>query len=376
MSQAKTLPRWIDVGLLPLWNLAVALGVAGLVVLVIGQSPWQALTVLLNGALGSARGIGYTLYYTTTFIFTGLAVAVAFHGGLFNIGGEGQATFGGLGLALLALALGPHLPAIVLLPLLVLAAAFFGMVWAAIPGYLQAWRGSHIVITTIMFNFLAASLNVYLLVNWLRPSDSMSVESQAFAESARMPSLHSLAALVGWELPSSPLNLSLLLALLACFFVHWFLWKSGAGYVLRAVGSAPRAAHYAGIKPRWQVLLAMGLSGALAGLVAVNEISGVQGKLTLDFVAGAGFTGIAVALMGRNHPVGIVLASLLFGVLYQGGVELSFELPGFSREMVVTAQGLIVLFAGAMATVSVPLFVKVVALFDASKKKKKESLHG
>jgi simple sugar transport system permease protein len=109
------------------------------------------------------------------------------------------------------------------------------------------------------------------------------------------------------------------------------------------------------------VLVAMGLSGALAGLVAVNEISGVQGKLTLDFVAGAGFTGIAVSLMGRNHPVGIVLAALLFGVLYQGGVEVSFEMPGFSREMVVTAQGLIVLFAGAMATVSAPLFGRIYA---------------
>ncbi|MBY0233343.1 MAG: ABC transporter permease [Burkholderiaceae bacterium] len=358
---------------MPLWNLAVALGVAGLVLLLIGQSPAQALGVLLNGALGSARGIGYTLYYTTTFIFTGLAVAVAFHAGLFNIGGEGQATFGGLGLALLALLLGPHLPALVLLPLLVLAAALFGMAWAAVPGYLQAWRGSHIVITTIMFNFLASSLNVYLLVNWLRPSDSMAVESQAFADSARMPSLHSLAEMVGWELPSSPLNLSLLLALLACVFVQWFLWKSGPGYALRAVGSSPRAAHYAGIAPKRQVLLAMGLSGALAGLVAVNEISGVQGKLTLDFVAGAGFTGIAVALMGRNHPVGIVLASLLFGMLYQGGVELSFEIPGFSRDMVVTAQGLIVLFAGAMATVSVPLFGRVLAAFE---KKEKEPAHG
>ncbi|ALT77485.1 ABC transporter permease [Paucibacter sp. KCTC 42545] len=374
MSQSlKPLPRWIDVGLLPLWNLAVALGVAGLVLLLIGQSPAQALGVLLNGALGSARGIGYTLYYTTTFIFTGLAVAVAFHAGLFNIGGEGQATFGGLGLALLALLLGPHLPALVLLPLLVLAAALFGMAWAAVPGYLQAWRGSHIVITTIMFNFLASSLNVYLLVNWLRPGDSMAVESQAFADSARMPSLHSLAEMVGWELPSSPLNLSLLLALLACVFVQWFLWKSGPGYALRAVGSSPRAAHYAGIAPKRQVLLAMGLSGALAGLVAVNEISGVQGKLTLDFVAGAGFTGIAVALMGRNHPVGIVLASLLFGMLYQGGVELSFEIPGFSRDMVVTAQGLIVLFAGAMATVSVPLFGRVLAAFE---KKEKEPAHG
>ncbi|MFY8118298.1 MAG: ABC transporter permease [Roseateles sp.] len=359
MSQPVQLPRWIDIGLLPLWNLCVALAVAGLVVLAIGQSPSQALSVLLQGSLGSARGLGYTLYYTTTFIFTGLAVAVAFHGGLFNIGGEGQAMLGGVGVALFALWLSPFLPAGLMLPLVVLAAALGGMLWAAVPAYLQAWRGSHIVITTIMFNFLASSLNVYLLVNWLRPKGSMAVESAAFADSARMPALHTLAQSLGLELPSSPLNLSLLLALLACVGVWWFLWKSRAGYALRAVGSAPRAAHYAGIKPRMQVLLAMGLSGALAGMVAVNEISGVQGKLTLDFVAGAGFTGIAVSLMGRNHPVGIVLAALLFGALYQGGVEVAFEIPGFSREMVVTVQGLIVLFAGAMATVSAPLFARL-----------------
>lgn len=355
-SQALQMPRWMDLVLLPLWNLLIALLVAGGVVLLIGASPLQALTVLLEGALGSARGLGYTLYYTTTFIFTGLAVAVAFHGGLFNIGGEGQATLGGIGVALLSLWLGPKLPAVVMLPLAILAAAAFGMLWAAVPGYLQAWRGSHVVITTIMFNFLAASLNGYLLVNWLRPAGSMSVESADFAPSARMPAIHELAARFGWELPSSPLNLSIVLAVLACVFVWWFLWRSRAGYVLRAVGANPNAAHYAGIRPRWQVLAAMGLSGALAGLVGINEIAGVQGKLTLDFVAGAGFTGIAVALMGRNHPVGIVLASLLFGVLYQGGVEVSFEVPGFSREMVVTVQGLIVLFAGAMAMVSAPMF--------------------
>lgn len=358
-SQALQMPRWMDLVLLPLWNLLIALLVAGGVVLLIGASPLQALTVLLEGALGSARGLGYTLYYTTTFIFTGLAVAVAFHGGLFNIGGEGQATLGGIGVALLSLWLGPKLPAVIMLPLAILAAAAFGMLWAAVPGYLQAWRGSHVVITTIMFNFLAASLNGYLLVNWLRPSGSMSVESSDFAPSARMPALHELAARFGWELPSSPLNLSIVLAVLACVFVWWFLWRSRAGYVLRAVGANPNAAHYAGIRPRWQVLAAMGLSGALAGLVGINEIAGVQGKLTLDFVAGAGFTGIAVALMGRNHPVGIVLASLLFGVLYQGGVEVSFEVPGFSREMVVTVQGLIVLFAGAMAMVSAPMFARL-----------------
>ncbi|WAC72304.1 ABC transporter permease [Roseateles sp. SL47] len=362
MSQALQMPRWMDLVLLPLWNLLIALLVAGGVVLLIGASPVQALSVLLDGALGSARGLGYTLYYTTTFIFTGLAVAVAFHGGLFNIGGEGQATLGGIGVALISLWLGPKLPAVVMLPLAIVAAAAFGMLWAAVPGYLQAWRGSHVVITTIMFNFLAASLNGYLLVNWLRPAGSMSVESSDFAPSARMPAIHELAARFGWELPSSPLNLSILLAVLACVFVWWFLWKSRAGYVLRAVGANPNAAHYAGIRPRWQVLAAMGISGALAGLVGINEIAGVQGKLTLDFVAGAGFTGIAVALMGRNHPVGIVLASLLFGVLYQGGVEVSFEVPGFSREMVVTVQGLIVLFAGAMAMVSAPMFAKLYTL--------------
>lgn len=362
MSAASyTLPRWIEIGLLPLWNLAVALAVAALVVTAIGHSPAQAFEVLVRGALSDARGLGYTLYYATTFTFTGLAVAVAFHAGLFNIGGEGQATFAGLGLALVALWLGPSLPSAVVLPLMVLAAAAFGALWAAVPGYLQAWRGSHIVITTIMFNFLAASLNVYLLVNWLRPQGSMAVESDAFADAARMPALHELMARFGVEMNPTPLNLSSLIAVVACFFVGWFLWRSRAGYALRAVGSAPRAAAYAGIAPRQQVLVAMALSGALAGLVAVNELSGVQGRLTLDFVAGAGFTGIAVSLMGRNHPVGIVLASLLFGVLYQGGVEVSFELPGFSREMVVTVQGLIVLFAGAMAMVSAPLFAKLYA---------------
>lgn len=358
-SASYSLPRWVEIGLLPLWNLVVALAVAALVVLAIGHSPAQAFAVLIKGALGSASGLGYTLYYATTFTFTGLAVAVAFHAGLFNIGGEGQATFAGLGLSLAALYLFPGLPAWALLPLLVVAAALFGMGWAAVPAYLQAWRGSHIVITTIMFNFLAASLNAYLLVNLLRPTGSMAVESAPFPEAARMPGVHELAAKFGVEMTPSPLNASSLLAVAACLFVGWFLWRSRAGYALRAVGSAPRAAEYAGIHPKRQILMAMALSGALAGMVAVNELSGVQGKLALDFVAGAGFTGIAVSLMGRNHPVGIVLASLLFGVLYQGGVEVSFELPGFSREMVVTVQGLIVLFAGAMAMVSAPLFAKL-----------------
>ena len=354
MSRPVELPRWIDLGLLPLVNLLFALLVAGIVVAGIGMNPVQVITLLIKGAFGSQSGISYTLYYATTFVFTGLAVAVAFHGGLFNIGGEGQAMMGGLGTALAALSLADKLPAPIMLPLMVLSAALFGAAWAAIPAALQAWRGSHIVITTIMFNFIASALLAYLLVNVLKQPGNMTLETPPFGDSARMPGMHQLLGALGIEWPRSPLNLSVAVAGLSAVGLWLFLWKTRAGYELRAVGFAPAAAHYAGILPRRQILLAMLISGALAGMVAVNELAGVQGRLLLDFVAGAGFTGIAVSLIGRNHPVGIVMASLLFGALYQGGAELAFEVPGFSREMVGTLQGLIVLFSGAMAYVAAP----------------------
>jgi ABC-type uncharacterized transport system permease subunit len=140
--------------------------------------------------------------------------------------------------------------------------------------------------------------------------------------------------------------------------VYLALFRSQPGYALRAVGFSPEAARYAGIEPRTQIMRSMMLSGALAALVAINELAGVQGRLLAEFVAGAGFAGIAVALIGRNHPTGIVLASILFGALYQGGAELSFEIKGFSREMVFTLQGLIVLFAGAMAQVAAPALAR------------------
>jgi simple sugar transport system permease protein len=342
----------VDLLVLPLLNLALALLVAGLVVLVAGFQPGQVLTLLVKGAFGSQAGIGYTLYYATTFVFTGLAVAVAFHGGLFNIGGEGQAMMGGLGAGLAALAWSAHLPAWAMLPTLVLAAALFGLAWAAVPAALQAWRGSHVVITTIMFNFMASALLSYLLVHVLKEPGNMTPESRAFAESARLPGLHELLGALGIEWPRTPLNASVALAVLATVGVHLMLRNTRAGYALRTVGFSPEAARYAGMAPRRVVMGSMALSGALAGLVGVNEIAGVHGRLLLDFVAGAGFAGIAVSLIGRNHPAGIVLASLLFGALYQGGAELAFEVKGFSRDMVFMLQGLIVLFAGAMAQVS------------------------
>ncbi len=355
MSAAShALPRWADLLLLPVVCLTVALLAAAGVVALVGQNPVEVIAVLVHGAFGTARGFSYTLYYATTFVFTGLAVAVAFHGGLFNIGGEGQAILGGLGTGLVALWWSAFLPAWAMLPLMVLAGALFGMAWASVPAYLQAYRGSHVVITTIMFNFIASTLLVYLLVNHLRPAGAMSVESVAFADSAKLPGMHEALAWIGVEWPASPLNLSLLLAGLASVGVYLFLWRTRGGYHLRAVGSSAGAAEYAGIRPQRQIMVAMAISGALAGMVGMNEIAGVHGKLLLEFVSGAGFTGIAVALMGRNHPVGIVLASILFGALFQGGAEVAFEVRGFSRDMVVMLQGFIVLFSGAMAYVIAP----------------------
>jgi simple sugar transport system permease protein len=362
MRARYSLPRWADLVLLPIVCLGLALLLAGLVVLLVGQDPVRVMTVLVQGALGTQRGLSYTLYYATTFIFTGLAVAVAFHGGLFNIGGEGQAIMGGLGTGLAALYLSALLPAWLMLPVMLISGALFGLVWAIVPGYLQAYRGSHIVITTIMFNFIASSVLVYLLVNHLRPPGTMSVESAPFAESAKLPAVHEALAALGIAWPSSPLNLSLLLALLACLGVYLFLWRTRGGYHLRAVGSSPGAAEYAGIKSKHQLVIAMSISGALAGLVGMNEIAGVNGKLLLEFVSGAGFTGIAVSLMGRNHPLGIILASLLFGALFQGGAEVAFEVPGFSRDMVVMVQGFIVLFSGAMTYVFAPALAWCLAM--------------
>ena len=349
MRDRSDLPPLVDVALIPLVNVLVAFGVAALIVLAIGVDPARALRVMLEGALGSGEAVGYTLYYATNFVFTGLAVAVAAHAGLFNIGGEGQATLGGLGAGLAALALDRALPAPLLIPLAIVAAALFGAGWAAIPAVLQAHRGSHIVITTIMFNFIAASLMVYLLVNVLIAPGSMSPESRPIAAAAELPTAHDMLAALGLQVGTSPLNLAILLAVAACIAVWLAVWRTPWGYELRVLGANPDAAAYAGVNARRLTVQAMCVSGALAGLVGVNEILGVQHRLILNFAAGTGFTGIAVALMGRNHPFGIVLASLLFGVLYQGGAELAFEIPGMTRDVVAVMQGLVILFCGALS---------------------------
>ena len=369
-SAPGPMPRWLEIGGLPIVNLLMALIVSCLIVVAIGENPFAAIRAMAVGAFGDLYGIGYTLYYATNFIFTGLAVAIAFHAGLFNIGGEGQAYIGGLGAGLVALLFDHSLTLWPLLALGVAASAVFGAAWAFVPAYLQAKRGSHIVITTIMFNFLAAALMVYLLVNVFRIPGSMEVVSRDFADGAGVPYVHVLLGQIGIVMPTTPLNLAFVWALICCGLVWIYLWRSRGGYELRTAGLSPKAAQYAGISPNRVTIEAMLISGALAGFLGFNEILGNHRQIVLDFVAGAGFTGIAVALMGRNHPIGIILASVLFGALFQGGSEVAFEIPTITRDMIVVMQGLVILFSGALAYVNRPLLEKLWRLYAARRQMK------
>ena len=349
------LPRWVDIGVLPALNLMLALVAAGVVVALIGEDPFRVLLVMITGAF-SAETVGYTLYYATNVLFTGLAAAIAFQARLFSIGAEGQAV---LGVALACLTFAPYLPPFVVVVLACLAAPLFGALWALVPGVLQAWRGSHVVITTIMFNFIASGLLVWLLSGpMIRPGQG-SPESRRFADAVALPAIHELLADFGIAIAPSPLNLSIVLGLVAALAVWMVIWRTRFGYALRALGHSEEAARYAGIPVPWMIVATLLVSGALAGCMALNEILGVQHKLILNFSAGYGFTGIAVALMGRNHPAGIVAASLLFGALFQGGAELNFEFDTITTELVLVIQGLVILFSGALAHMFTPWMARL-----------------
>ena len=189
---------------------------------------------------------------------------------------------------------------------------------------------------------------VYLLVDVLKPAGSMAPQTRIFLEGAQLPKLNWILEALGLSVRSAPLNISFLLALVMAWLVWLLIWRTKLGYEMRTLGHSPKAARYAGIGETRIIIITMLISGALAGMMALNPIMGDQHRMALDFVAGAGFVGIAVALMGRSHPAGIVPAAILFGMLYQGGAELSFEMPNISRDMIVIIQGLVILFAGAL----------------------------
>ena len=343
----EKMPAWADAVLVPIISLILAAILSALVIIGIGEDPVAAVKLMVQGSLGSTYGWGYTLYYATNFMFTGLAVAVAFHARMFNIGGEGQAMLGGLGVAVVCLYMPwPHWSLALIFA--TLSSAVFGAAWAYLPAYLQAKRGSHIVITTIMFNFIAAALLNYLLVNVMRPKGSMDPATAKFPESTHLPTLHDILEPFGIAFSkAAPANVALIVAIIACVAVYFLIWRTRLGYEIRAFGHSESGAKYAGISPVKITVIAMLISGGLAGMMAVNNVMGEGERLVMNATEGAGFIGIAVALMGRSHPFGVFLAAILFGFLYQGGAELALW-TSIPRELIVVIQALVILFTGAL----------------------------
>ncbi|CAN5373450.1 ABC transporter permease [soil metagenome] len=317
----------------PAGVLIAAILVTVAIIAAVGGDPVHSLREVIMGCFGSPYGFGQILYKTTSLAFTGLAVAVAFRAGLFNIGVEGQLYIGSFAGALVALYL-HNLPAVILLPLVILTAALVGALWAAIPGALKVLFGAHEVITTIMLNFISLSLVGWLLGFFAANATVHTEETPAGIWLPRLskfiPAMHGTWA-----------NLSILIAIAAAGVV-WFLFsRTSIGYELRAIGLNPDAAETAGIPKGRTIVLAMALSGAVAGLTVSNEILGGSHYFERDFPSGIGYLGIAVALLARNNPWAVILTAFLFSVIsYAGLVIQSASTP---RELADVIAALIIL---------------------------------
>jgi len=354
--------------LFPLIAVVAAFIVGGIVVFIIGDSPIQTYKLLIGSAFSWPDGIGYTLFLATPLIFTGLAVAVAFRCGLLNIGAEGQLYVAAFAAAWVGIKFGGisvgfpgappvntpylNLPMLILVPLCCVAAVGAGAIWGGIPGLLKAKFGSHEVINTIMLNFIAVALVSYFTqYHYKIPGD-------AIMQSAEIsPKAH--IARLGKFIPGLPeripLNLAFILAILACVFVYVLLWKTKWGYEIRATGQNPTAAEYGGISIRKQIILAMAISGGLAGMVGINEVLGYRYRYYDGFSANYGFVGIAVALLGRNHPVGVFIAAILFAILLRGGIFVDAFTMHVSKDIVDMLQGIVIVFVAAEAMFRGPL---------------------
>jgi general nucleoside transport system permease protein len=336
--------------LFPVAAVLAAFIVGGVIVLLIGDSPIETYRLLIGSAFTWPDGVGYTLFYATPLIFTGLAVAVAFRCGLLNIGAEGQLYVAAFAAAWMGI--NGAWAGVFLLPLCAIAAVVAGAAWAAIPGLLKARFGSHEVINTIMMNFIAVALVSYFTqYHYKTPGDPI-LQTAPIDPRAH---LARLSAIVPGLPERIPLNLAFVLALVACVVVYVFLWKTAWGYEMRATGASPLAAEYGGVSVRKQIVLAMAISGGLAGMVGINEVLGYRHRYYDGFSDNYGFTGIAVALLGRNHPAGVLAAALLFAVLQRGAVPVDAFTEHVSKDIVMILQGLVILFVAAEAVFRGPL---------------------
>jgi len=324
----------------------VALLIGAVVIVIAGHDPWEAYRALAKGALGSRRGRAESLVYAAPLILGGLAFAVAARAGLFNIGIEGQLVIGGFAAALIG-ATDWDLPTAIHLPLAVLVAAIAGGIWGFIPGVLKAATGAHEVITTIMLNYLAFRLIAYSIQkrsDWL-PVDPTVQGSERVLDSARLPIL----------LDDTRLHAGVVIALIASVAIWFVLFQTTFGYKIRTVGLSQGAARYGGIHWGWTIAISMAIAGALAGLAGAGESLGLHGRHSA-VPPGLGFTAIAVGLVGRNHPIGVIFSALLFGILSAGAPTMQSQ-GGVSREIVLVLQGLVILAVAAFEAVNrLPFF--------------------
>lgn len=332
----------------PFLGLLIALTLCSVLLLTLGEKP-SILLESFQATFLSHFGLGYVLFYATPLIFTGLSVAVCFHCGLFNIGAEGQLYFGAISAVIFA-SLFPSLPKPIAIPATILVCALGGGLWGALAGYFKAKRGSHEVIVTILMNFIAIALVDYLILYPYKNFEIQNPETIAVPEAFRLSPLSYFTEKIGLDtFRTTPVNSAFFLAILAAFLVQHFLFKTTKGYELRAVGLQPKASRFAGISVTQNTLLAFAIAGGLAGLVGVNEVMGYQHKVTEGFSPGYGFTGIAVALLARNHPIGIIFSAILFGALQNSAREMEFLSEKVTKEMSLVLQAVLIAFISGKA---------------------------
>jgi general nucleoside transport system permease protein len=341
-----SIKRVLDVVLVPVLAIVTAVILGAIIIKLAGGDPIRAYRGLVEGAMGSPKGLSETAVWATPYIFAGLAVALAFKGGLFNIGVEGQISIGAVAAALVGYALpgwlGFDLPAYIHVPLTVLAGALAGAIWAAIPGALKAFTGAHEVINTIMMNYIGLNLTSYLLNGPMRDPSPLVVSARTLpiAPSAIIPPIF----------PGLRIHWGFLVALVVAVIVWLLLWKTTLGFEIRTVGASPDAAKYAGVNVKRTIILSMALSGALAGLAGAIEVSGLNHRHELGFSVGYGFDAIAIALLGKSHPVGVVLSAILFGAMRNGATRMQF-LTQIPTDIISVIQALILLFVAADAII-------------------------
>lgn len=323
----------------PLTAILVSFVVGGILVYSFGKSPVVAYTALIKGSLGDLNKFGETLVTVTPLILTGLSIAFGFRCGLFNIGVEGQFIIGSVAAVWAGWAF-TGLPAFLHLPLTLLVGALAGGFWAAIIGWLKAKVGSHEVINGIMMNYIAMYTSNYLVMNALNVKDK--AYSVAIADSAKLTRLSELLP----QFNHSRVNTGIFIALAVAVIAYYILNKTVRGYEIRAVGYNPFAAEYGGINVKKNIILAMVISGLFAGLAGAIMATGVQYRVNNLFgFTGYGLDGIAVALVGNNHPIGVILSALLFGILQKGGPLM--QIQGIPKEVVGIIQGIIILFVSS-----------------------------